>query len=78
MFFSKSVASFPEKFPIPMVIYTDHSTGPGIHWVLLMLLAGCLYFDHFGVSIVETEISISNLLAIPPKLRESQISVAGA
>ena len=48
---------FPETFPKSMIINTGHSSGPGIHWVAMILLADkCLYFDPFGVSIVETEI----------------------
>ena len=40
-----------------MIINTDHSSGPGIHWVALILLANeCLYFDPFGVGILEAEI----------------------
>ena len=48
---------FPETFPTSMIINTGHSSGPGIHWVAMILLADkCLYFDPFGVCIVETEI----------------------
>ena len=48
---------FPETFPKSMIINTGHSIGPGIHWVAMILLADkCLYFDPFGVSIVETDI----------------------
>ena len=48
---------FPETFPKSMIINTGHSSGPGIHWVAMILLADkCLYFDPFGVSIVETDI----------------------
>ena len=47
---------FPKTFPKSMVINTGHSSGPGIHWVAMILLADkCLYFDPFGVSIVETD-----------------------
>ena len=48
---------FPKTFPNSMIINTDHSSGPGIHWVALILLANeCLYFDPFGVGILEAEI----------------------
>ena len=48
---------FPKTLPKSMIINTGHSNGPGIHWVALILLADeCLYFDPFGVSIVENEI----------------------
>ena len=48
---------FPETFPKSMIINTGHSSGPGIHWVAMILLADkCLYFDPFGVRIVETDI----------------------
>ena len=48
---------FPKTFPKSIIINTGHSSGPGIHWVAMILLADeCLYFDPFGVSIVETEI----------------------
>ena len=48
---------FPETFPKSMIINTDHSKGPGIHWVAIILLVDeCLYFDPFGVSIAENEI----------------------
>ena len=44
-------------FSKSIIINTGHSSGPGIHWVAMILLADeCLYFDPFGVSIVETEI----------------------
>ena len=40
-----------------MIINTGHSSGPGIHWVAMILLADkCLYIDPFGVSMVETDI----------------------
>ena len=48
---------FPETFPKSMIINTGHSSGPGIHWVAMIMLAEkCLYFDPFGVRIVETDI----------------------
>tara|TARA_B110000977_G_C10997219_1_gene462382 strand:- start:434 stop:811 length:378 start_codon:yes stop_codon:yes gene_type:complete len=48
---------FPRIFPKSIIINTGHSSGPGIHWVALVLIADiCLYFDPFGVGIVETEI----------------------
>jgi hypothetical protein len=48
---------FPKIFPKSIIINTGHSSGPGIHWVALVLIADiCLYFDPFGVGIVETEI----------------------
>ena len=56
-FLRNQLPPFPKTFPKSIVINTGHSSGPGIHWVAMILLADkCLYFDPFGVGIVETEI----------------------
>ena len=35
---------FPDTVPISMINNNNHSTGPGIHWVALLLLADeCQY-----------------------------------
>ena len=48
---------FPKVLPKTMVINTGLSSTTGDHWVALRLLKTyCLYFDSFGVEIVDQEI----------------------
>ena len=48
---------FPTEFPKTMIINTDYKSGPGEHWVAVILLKyECIYFDSFGLGVVESEI----------------------
>ena len=49
--------SYPTEFPKTMIINTDYKSGPGEHWVAVILLKNeCMYFDSFGLGVVEYEI----------------------
>ena len=48
---------FPKVLPKTIVVNTGLSSTHGDHWVALRLLkTSCLYFDSFGVEIVDKEI----------------------
>ena len=48
---------YPTEFPKTMIINTDYKSGPGEHWVAVILLKKeCIYFDSFGLGVVESEI----------------------
>ena len=52
---------FPKKFPVSMIINTDKKNQAGEHWLgLILTKSKCLYFDSFGVPIME-DIIISYL-----------------
>ena len=45
---------FPNLLPKSMVVNTDKAGGSGEHWVALLLTKNeCLYFDSFGLPILE-------------------------
>ena len=44
-------------FPCSIIVNTDKRDEPGNHWVALYLLKEeCLYFDSFGVSVLEASL----------------------
>ena len=46
--------SFPKRMPASLIVNTDISTGPGVHWLALALEEDkCYYFDSFGLPILE-------------------------
>ena len=46
--------SFPKYLPSSLIVNTDSSKGVGVHWLSLLFLKNkCLYFDSFGLPIVE-------------------------
>ena len=46
--------SFPKYLPSSLIVNTDSSKGVGVHWLALLFLKNkCLYFDSFGLPIVE-------------------------
>lgn len=52
-----NLPAFPSKFPAKFVINTGSVKTEGEHWVaLLMNSKECLYFDSFGVPIMDLEI----------------------
>ena len=45
---------FPQRLPATLIVNTDISTQNGKHWLALLLDKDkCLYFDSFGLPIVE-------------------------
>ena len=56
-FFPDILPPFPKKFPKSFIMNTAESSMPGRHWVAVVLLEGqCLYFDSFGVGVVESKL----------------------
>ena len=56
-FYTDILPSFPKKFPQSFIMNTEEYSKPGKHWVVVVLLEDeCLYFDSFGVRIVESEL----------------------
>ena len=56
-FYIDILPSFPKKFPQSFIMNTEESSKPGKHWVAVVLLEDeCLYFDSFGVGVVESEL----------------------
>ena len=56
-FYIDVLPSFPKKFPQSFIMNTEESSKPGKHWVAVVLLEDeCLYFDSFGLGVVESEL----------------------
>ena len=56
-FYTDILPSFPKKFPQSFIMNTEESSKHGEHWVAVVLLEDeCLYFDSFGLGVVETEL----------------------
>ena len=56
-FYTDILPSFPKKFPQSFIMNTEESSKHGKHWVAVVLLEDeCLYFDSFGVGVVESEL----------------------
>ena len=56
-FFPDILPPFPKKFPKSFIMNTAESSMPGRHWVAVVLLKDqCLYFDSFGVGVVESKL----------------------
>ena len=56
-FYTDILPSFPKKFPQSFIMNTEESSKSGKHWVAVVLLEDeCLYFDSFGIRVVESEL----------------------
>ena len=52
-----ALPEFPKKFPVKIIVNTGSVSTKGEHWVALLLDSKtCLYFDSFGLSIINIEI----------------------
>ena len=52
-----ALPEFPAKFPVSIIVNTGSVSTKGEHWVALLLdLKTCLYFDSFGLPIINIEI----------------------
>ena len=53
----KLPSKFPKILPKSIIINTGQSSTSGEHWVALLLLrTSCLYFDSFGLGILDADI----------------------
>ena len=56
-FYTDILPSFPKKYPQSFIMNTEESSKHGKHWVAVVLLKDeCLYFDSFGVGVVESDL----------------------